>query len=293
MYFVQITDTHVCVDGRKAYGQVDTNDGLKQSIKAINALDPKPDFVVVTGDLVGDYVEIGVTDEYDVFREIMDELTIPYYVLPGNHDSRDMMAKTFQDHDYLFQYDDDFLHYTIDDQPMRIIGLDSKANQKVNGKMSHGELCQERLDWLRARLEEDKDTPTLIMVHHPPFETGIVSMDGSRLLQEQELADVLDEYPNVKKVICGHVHRHIFGQVGNTPATIAPATTHSTICDFNAASAKYGFTKDPASFMAWRYNDTRKNIVGHQIFVEPSPQYDWGSPEQHIQDTLKKSGIKK
>jgi Icc protein len=41
-----------------------------------------------------------------------------------------------------------------------------------------GLMCQARLDWLEHQLLAQPDEPTLLFMHHPPFETGIEHMDA-------------------------------------------------------------------------------------------------------------------
>ena len=56
---------------------------------------------------------------------------------------------------------------------MRLIALDTLV------RASHGELCEERLAWLEARLGES-DRPTVLFMHHPPFDCGIDAFDHAR-----------------------------------------------------------------------------------------------------------------
>ena len=86
----------------------------------LNGLTPRPDVVLATGDLV----ERGEPEEYARLRAILDGLAMPLYVIPGNHDARGPLARAFGDRGYLPQ-DGGFLHYTVEDWPVRLIGLDT------------------------------------------------------------------------------------------------------------------------------------------------------------------------
>src|SRR5688500_6288942 len=105
---------------------------------------------------------------------------MPVYLIPGNHDSREQMRASFPDHRYLAQ-SPQFIQYAIEDYPVRLLALDT-----VIPKKSGGELCEERLDWLEAKLREAPDRPTLVMMHHAPFATGLSYMDGIGLLRGGE-----------------------------------------------------------------------------------------------------------
>ncbi len=80
---------------------------------------PCPDLVMVTGDLV----DRGKPTEYARLRGLLARLPMPVYVLPGNHDNRDAMRAAFADTGYMPA--DGFLHYTIEDRPLRLIALDT------------------------------------------------------------------------------------------------------------------------------------------------------------------------
>ena len=64
---------------------------------ACGALNPRPDLVVATGDLV----DAGSAAEYGHLRRLLAPLDLPLFLLPGNHDSRDELARAFPDHAYL------------------------------------------------------------------------------------------------------------------------------------------------------------------------------------------------
>ena len=121
-----------------------------------------------------------------------------------------------------------FLHYTIEDLPVRLIALDTL----VPGK-GYGALCAERLDWLEARLGES-DRPTVLFMHHPPFDCGIDAFDGMRLNEGGErLAEIVRRHDNVERVMCGHVHRPIQVRWAGTMASIAPSTAHQATLDLH------------------------------------------------------------
>ena len=161
MLIAQITDMHIKPPGELLYKRVDTAGFLERAVAHVTALDPRPDIVLATGDLV----DGGKPEEYALLRRLLAPLAMPVYLIPGNHDARDAMREVFADHAYLPRTG--FLQYTIEDLPVRLIALDTL----VPGK-GHGELCAERLDWLEARLGES-DRPTILFMHHPPFDCGI------------------------------------------------------------------------------------------------------------------------
>ncbi len=96
MLFAQISDLHIKRPGRLAYRKVDTAAHLARCVDKLNRLRPRPDAVVLTGDLV----DFGAREEYEHLRALLAPLRIPYYLVMGNHDGRDALREVFPDHAY-------------------------------------------------------------------------------------------------------------------------------------------------------------------------------------------------
>jgi 3',5'-cyclic AMP phosphodiesterase CpdA len=237
MLIAQITDLHILADERPLLGQVDTAACLKRAVAALLALDPQPDVILATGDLV----DAGSAAEYAHLRRILASLGQPLYVIPGNHDSRAGLHAAFADRGYL-PTDGAFLHYTVEDWPLRLIGLDSIVPGEDGGR-----LCEERLAWLEARLAEQPERPTLLFLHHPPFRTGIDHMDAMGLAEADRLGALLARHPQVERVVAGHVHRSIHARLGGTPASIAPSTAHQLTLALRPGKAPT-FSLEPPGF---------------------------------------------
>lgn len=242
MLIAQITDTHIRPRGRLSMDRVDTAGHLARAVEHINALRPAPDLVLVTGDLV----DAGMAEEYAHLRDLLAPLALPVYLIPGNHDLRDPLRAAFGEHRYLPV--DGFLQYAVDEGPLRLIALDTLAPGKP-----HGELCQARLDWLEARLAES-GKPTIVFMHHPPFECGLKGFDQARLnVGAERLAAIVQRHPNVERVLCGHVHRPIQVRWAGTIASVAPSTAHQATLDL-APDAPLTFSMDPPALALhqWR-----------------------------------------
>ncbi|MCW5698736.1 MAG: phosphodiesterase [Rhodospirillales bacterium] len=216
MIVVQVTDTHITSPGDLVSGGVDTAAALKRCVAHVMALDPAPDAVVISGDLVNN----GRSEEYNHLRELLSPLRVPLYLLPGNHDDRDVLRKAFTDHDYLPR--DGLLNYVIEDFALRIVAVDT-----VVAGAEHGDVAESALRWLDDRLGEDGDRPTLICLHHPPFLTGIERMDESRCRNGERLAEVLGRHRQVLRIACGHIHRSVQTCWHRIPVSVAPSPSHA------------------------------------------------------------------
>jgi 3',5'-cyclic AMP phosphodiesterase CpdA len=236
MLLCQISDLHVTAGRAPAYGRVDTAACLERCVQRIAGLDPPPDAVVATGDLVD---EPG-PQSYGLLREILGALPLPLYLLPGNHDERAALRAAFPDHAYLPRAGE-FLQYAIGEHPLRLLALDT-----VVPGQPEGVLCSRRLQWLEQRLRES-DAPTVIALHHPPFFTGIGHMDQMGLGDPSGLARIVRRFPQVQRIICGHLHRPIQALFAGTLASVCPSTAHQVLLDLKPGSAAR-FVMEPSAF---------------------------------------------
>jgi len=261
MLIAQITDTHVMEPGIRAFGRLDTGERLAACVARLNGLDSPPDVVVATGDLV----DKGSEGEYRHLKRILGALKAPVFVIPGNHDSRENLRAAFADDGYLPR-SGNFLHYTVEGFPVRIVAADTVIEGEAGGIMD-----RPRIEWLEARLAEDRARPTILIMHHPPFATGIVHMDRMGCAGADDLAAVISRNPQVERILCGHVHRAIQRRFAGTLAMIAPSTAFQVALDFDPA-APARWTDEPAGF-ALHYWSQDAGLSSHLCTVaDPGPK---------------------
>lgn len=269
----QLTDLHIREPGRLAYGRLDTAPFLSAALRAIDALPQRPHAAVLTGDLT----DFGRAAEYAHLAELLEPLTIPLYLLPGNHDDRAQLRRSFAHHTYLG--DDEFVQYSVslgddvDDQPaLRLVALDT-----VDPGASSGSLCERRLRWLDDTLRRHRGEPVVIAMHHPPFETLIGHMDEIGLLEGADaLAEILRAHPAVERVVCGHLHRTIYTRVGGAVVSTAPSPAHQVCLDLSPHAAS-AWILEPPSFHLHAWSGPGRMVthvaaVGH--FDGPHPFHD-------------------
>jgi Icc protein len=259
MIIAQLSDPHIGVPGTLLYGRVDTADFLARAAAEITQLEPRPDIVVLTGDLVA----IGEPAEYDHLRRILAPLPMPLFVIPGNHDAREPLRAAFGGDGYLPP--EGFIQYVVEDYPLRLVALDTHIPGE-NG----GVLCAERLAWLDDALAAAPDRPTLLMMHHPPFLTGIEHMDKSTLDNAAAFAEVVARHPQIERILCGHLHRAIDRRFAGTIAGTAPSTAHQFALNL-APGAPLRFKFEPAGYQLHLWQDGA--LVTHT-----APIGDWPGP---------------
>lgn len=195
MLMAQVTDIHLGFDpdnpdefNRKRFDQ---------AIKAICEMTPQPDLLLATGDLV----DRGDQASYQRLESALSAVPFPVYMCLGNHDLRGPFLKQFPDTPTV----DGFVQYEIDDGPLRLLFLDTLEEGRHGGAF-----CDTRAAWLSARLAEKSDKPTVLVLHHPPVESGIDWMNTHP--DEpwvKRLADTVAGHSQVKGMITGHLHRNI------------------------------------------------------------------------------------
>jgi 3',5'-cyclic-AMP phosphodiesterase len=250
MILAQITDTHIvapgvlfrcpvrgtALDAERTWREFDTAQYLARAVAALNALVPRPDVVVVTGDLV----DHGEPSEYEHLRRLLAPLQMPVFVIPGNHDAREPLREAFRDGGYLPA--EGYLQYSIEDYPLRLVALDTLIPGRHDG-----ELCAERLGWLDAALAAQPARPTAILMHHPPFATGITYMDNFGLGNATGLAEIVGRHSQIERILCGHLHRAIDRRFAGTVAGTAPSTAHQIRLNL-VPDARISFVFEPPGY---------------------------------------------
>jgi Icc protein len=251
----QISDLHIKIPGALAYGRVDTARALARCVAALNEFKPRPDLVVISGDLA----DTPTAEEYEHVRHLLAQLELPFIGIPGNHDSRELMRVAFPEQPYAAPSGP--LNQTRSVAGLEVILLDSSVPEKP-----HGELDAPTLRWLDATLKLSPQRPALLFLHHPPFQTGIWHMDRQNLLNAGELAVVISQHACVKLVAAGHVHRATLTTFANVAATICPAPNHAVDLDLGELREP-SFKVEPPAFHlhAWFPGDGFGHVVTHCV----------------------------
>jgi 3',5'-cyclic AMP phosphodiesterase CpdA len=212
MIVAQISDTHIALDTPDADRRMHD---FALTVADINALDPAPDVIVHTGDIVHN----GRQGEYAQAAAILANACAPVYVLAGNKDDRSKLRAAFSERGYRVPASG-FVQYAIDDFPVRLIVLDT-----VSSGGNKGDFCRERIRHLFAMIDAETTKPIAVFTHHPPFE---VAVGPDRLHFEApeamaELGDALQHSGRIVAVFSGHVHRAAEGHVAGIRASVMPA----------------------------------------------------------------------
>jgi 3',5'-cyclic-AMP phosphodiesterase len=255
MLIVQFSDPHITVAGKKSYGIAPTAETLGLCIDHVNQMVPKPDLVLVSGDITTD----GLLASTRHAKELLSRLDCPYYVIPGNHDDRSILWSVFGE-DNCPVTRQGFINFTIDGFGLRIIAMDS-----TRPGYPGGEICSARLAWLKMRLAKETGKPTIIFMHHPPVKFGVLETDSDGFEGADELGTLIGKFPNIHAVICGHVHLPAQTRWRGTIVSTAPSTGMQLGLDLSRTRPSEFYLNAPG-YQLHHFTEGR-NLITHTIYV--------------------------
>ena len=219
---IQISDTHLVKEGCLVSKTLETAASLKNLVGRISKIKLEVgsiDAIIVSGDISDD----GTAESYQRFKSILSSLELPIFLVPGNHDVRSIFRSEFLSAGYLPKAGKLNWHKKVGE--IHIIGLDTL----IEGQ-GGGELDGDTLKFLESTLEKLGNAPTLLMLHHPPFKSGIEFMDAIGLHTGREsFGDILSSYCGELIVVCGHIHTNIITRLRGHTVISAPSTCSSFV----------------------------------------------------------------
>lgn len=263
MLLAQISDTHITVPGKLLAGRVDSAGHLARAVAQLNALDPRPAGVLATGDLT----DLGSSEEFRHLRALLAPLAMPVYAIPGNHDRRDSLRAAFSDQAWMrVEGPGGAIAYAFELGDLRVIALDTLIEGADEGRLG-----TEQLTWLDARLAQNRARPVLIMLHHPPVDSGIRVMDAMKLTDAEALGAVVGRHPQVERIVCGHLHRTMHMRWAGTTVSVCPSTADQLHLALERTAPLATVAEPPGLLL--HYWDGRGPLITHAVAVG-----DYGEP---------------
>ncbi len=225
---LQLTDCHLYADPTQCLLGLNTLNTLDQVISLAQRTMGRPDLVLATGDLVHDASDAG----YTRLRSRLSEIGAPTYCLPGNHDIPGKMNQLLNQGN---------VHTTTSVQlnGWSLIFLDSTIPGETGGN-----LTERQLALLAEELSRHADKHTLVCMHHQPVPVGSHWIDSIGLDNTDSFMSIIDRHPQVKGVLCGHIHQEFEGVHGR----IRLMGTPSTCIQFIAGQDEFGIDACPPGF---------------------------------------------
>lgn len=178
--FAFISDTHIGSPDGKA------EEDLRRTVADINSMKDQLAFVVITGDIT----ELGTNQQLQLAKQILDSLQIPYYIIPGNHDTGWSesgglsFTNTFGADKFFFTYNG--IHF-----------IACASGPYV--RMSDGHVPRDAMNWMKAKLRTIKNGEPIIFLNHYPLDNGLDNW--------YEVIDLL-KTKNTILALCGHGHNN-------------------------------------------------------------------------------------
>jgi len=236
MLIAHISDTHIEGWGRKTFGIAPMAENLARCVDHINGLVPQPDLVLVTGDITNH----GSREAMERAASILRDLRAPFYVIPGNHDRRDVLADVFGPTACPTE-STEFINYVIEGPDLRLITVDSTVPGAPGG-----EICEERAAWLDRRLSERPDQPTVIFMHHPPVRFHVPETDMDGFEGMDRFWQVVGKHPQVVRILAGHIHLAALTQWQGVTVSTAPSMGMRLTLDLTLEHPSEYILDDPA-----------------------------------------------
>lgn len=264
MLIAQISDSHIAPHEQKTYGIAPMAENLARCIQHINSLSLAPDLVLLTGDVTNDCTRT----EADRAAEILSQLNCPYYLIPGNHDDRDVLWDVFGTTACPSRHGE-FINYVVETDALHFIGLDSVSTQNAGGQ-----ICDIRADWLRQTLLQKPDVPTIIFMHHPPLKCGVRETDEDGFVGREKLAEIIASHSNIERILCGHIHLLTHSRWSGTIVSTAPSLGMQLDLDLTQSHPSQFVLTDPAYLL--HHWTAEQNLITHAITVNsPIGPYDF------------------
>jgi outer membrane protein assembly factor BamB/predicted phosphodiesterase len=189
--FAFISDTHIGSPNGGA------EEDLRRTVADINSMNDIS-FVVITGDIT----ELGKRSEILLAKEILDSLRVPYYIIPGNHDTG-WSESGGLDFTKIFGSDRFFFNYA----GIHFIGCASGPYVR----MSDGHVPRSAMNWMKEKLKTLKSDEPVIFLNHYPLDNGLDNW--------YEVIDLL-KTKNTILALCGHGHNNRPVQAEDIPSVM-------------------------------------------------------------------------
>ncbi|NML40874.1 PQQ-binding-like beta-propeller repeat protein [Chitinophaga sp. G-6-1-13] len=187
--FALMTDIHV--------GSDHAAEDVQRSVADINQ-DPSIAFVIISGDIT----EFGADEELKLAKRLLDSLNKPWYIIPGNHDTKwsesggNTFRRVFGNETFSFKHGGYWF-----------IG----TNCGPNMRMGPGQVPRENVVWLDNLLKTKDTTTPIIYINHYP--------QNADLNNWYEALDRLKQH-NIQLILCGHGHTNKTYDFENIPGVM-------------------------------------------------------------------------
>lgn len=190
VYLAQITDCHLQNNPAQRYRERDVERCFEQVLSDLQHRYPKTQHLLLTGDLVHQ----GGAAGYHRLLSTLQRVAVPCHWIPGNHDDGALMQRL----------GGPLNKRSFTARGWGIILLDSTAHPDGRGS---GSLGEDELLFLQQQLSAFQKRHCLVVLHHNPLPVQSAWQDAIGLGNADAFWAVAEGHPQLRGVLCGHVHQ--------------------------------------------------------------------------------------
>lgn len=204
---IQFTDTHLSGDPSASLRGVECLPALQAAIADAAHRYPRPDGLLLTGDLVQDDPA-----GYRWIRHVFGNCAVPVMCLAGNHDLPEQMRAALAQAPFQVGGEVAMGRWLI-------VLLDTWVAGRANGRIGEAQLAR-----LREVLQTQRSKHVLVCLHHHPLKMRSNWLDQVGLEDAEAFLSVVRDHANVRGVVWGHVHQSMDSFVHNARFMASPST---------------------------------------------------------------------
>jgi Icc protein len=204
---IQFTDPHLSGDAAATVRGVASLPALKAVVADAQRRIPRPDGILLTGDLVQDDPA-----GYRLIRQVFGASPVPVMCLAGNHDLPDHMRAHLNVSPFKVGGEVEFGRWLV-------VMLDTWVAQSAGGRIGDSQL-----EHLRRVLQQYRNHHALVCLHHHPIQMRSQWLDRVGLEDAEAFLGIVRNNSNVRGVLWGHVHQSLDSFVYGVRFMASPAT---------------------------------------------------------------------
>ncbi|MBC8400652.1 MAG: PQQ-binding-like beta-propeller repeat protein [Candidatus Marinimicrobia bacterium] len=191
--FAWFSDMHI--------GSPTAAEDLRRTVADVNTEDV--DFTIISGDIT----ELDINGYLDTAKVILDELLAPYYIIPGNHDTKWSSSGTRK---FIDLWGADKFNFEYEN--IRFIGI----HQGPLMRMGDGYIAPEDLHWLDSTLTNLLEpNQAIILVTHYPLDSTVSNW--------YQYLDIIKNH-NAQMILHGHGHHNRASNYEGVPGLMGRST---------------------------------------------------------------------
>ena len=207
---IQITDLHLYANKSTLVNNINTYESAQRIINSITNIHKNINVLVLTGDLVHDESHEG----YENLGELLQSITCPIFLVPGNHDSLSEIEQLSSRQNF---FNDNF----IVDGNWVVFMFNTKKDGCLEGILHEQEIFN-----FEQLLSIYPEKNFLVFTHHPLMAINSRWMDSMKIENPDKVRSLVKNYPNIKCISCGHVHQEFSGRLEGTRFFSTPSTCY-------------------------------------------------------------------